>query len=278
MGVRFWGAKQAGKLETCPKYSIQKKDHCGPLYMWTRLKKGPHHGDSYVFYEFIPLSSVFLSVAYTTGPKTEDLCRLCQGGWERGTPSAQVRSRPHRVPGFQYQVGVQTRKVARGSTWCQEGKKVDKSKAVFGFAPWLHHACVGPASKGDNLETFCSMCKWPRQPRWIQDPELPDDEEEKLFFTMINLDMSNITEVRRLTKLEMEGCIDQAGLDEFVKAFPISHIKSIKCRWDNASSARTNWKNYYVYICFTIEQCSGPYSITLVDREMDYMIIPQKSG
>ena len=120
--------------------------------------------------------------------------------------------------------------MARGSTWCQEGKKVDKSKAVFGFAPWLHHASVGPASKGDNLETFCSMCKWPRQPRWIQDPELPDDEEEKLFFTMINLDMSNITEVRRLTKLEMEGCINQAGLDEFVKAFPISHIKSIKCR------------------------------------------------
>ena len=57
-------------------------------------------------------------------------------------------------------------------------------------------------------------------PRWIQDPELPDDEEEKLYFTMINMDMSNLTEVRRLTKLEMEGCIDQAGLDEFVKACP----------------------------------------------------------
>ena len=34
---------------------------------------------------------------------------------------------------------------------------------------------------------------------------------------MINLDMANITEMKRITKLEMEGCIDQAGLDEFTK-------------------------------------------------------------
>ena len=74
-----------------------------------------------------------------------------------------------------------------------------------------------------NEDTVVGLSK----PRWIQDPELPDDEEEKLFFTMINLDMSNVTEVRRLTKLEMEGCIDQAGLDEFVKASPISHLQSI---------------------------------------------------
>ena len=62
------------------------------------------------------------------------------------------------------------------------------------------------------------------KPRWIQDPELPDDEEERLYFTMINMDMSNLTEVRRLTKLEMEGCIDQAGLDEFVKACPTKNV------------------------------------------------------
>lgn len=52
----------------------------------------------------------------------------------------------------------------------------------------------------------------------MQDPEVPDDPEEKLFWTMINLDMSNISEVQRVTKLEMQGCIDQAGLDEFAKA------------------------------------------------------------
>lgn len=56
------------------------------------------------------------------------------------------------------------------------------------------------------------------QPRWIRDPELPDDDDEKLFFAMINLDMSNVTEFQRLTKMEMEGCIDEAGLQEFQKA------------------------------------------------------------
>jgi len=54
--------------------------------------------------------------------------------------------------------------------------------------------------------------------RLIQDPELPDDEEEKLYFTMINLDLSNVSELKRLTKLEMEGCIDEEGLKEFTKA------------------------------------------------------------
>ena len=34
---------------------------------------------------------------------------------------------------------------------------------------------------------------------------------------MINLDISNISELRRLTQLEMEGCIDKDGLAEFTK-------------------------------------------------------------
>ena len=48
--------------------------------------------------------------------------------------------------------------------------------------------------------------------------KLPDDPDEKLFYTIINLDMSNITEVKRVTTLEMEGRIDADGLREFVKA------------------------------------------------------------
>ncbi|CAK9052372.1 Uncharacterized protein SCF082_LOCUS28656 [Durusdinium trenchii] len=51
----------------------------------------------------------------------------------------------------------------------------------------------------------------------IQDPELPDDKDERLYFTLINLDMANISEMQKLTRMEIEGCIDQAGLDEFVK-------------------------------------------------------------
>lgn len=56
------------------------------------------------------------------------------------------------------------------------------------------------------------------KPRFIQDPEVPDDPDEKLFFVIINLDVSSITELRRITQLEIEGNIDAAGLKEFVKA------------------------------------------------------------
>ncbi|CAK9079159.1 unnamed protein product, partial [Durusdinium trenchii] len=51
----------------------------------------------------------------------------------------------------------------------------------------------------------------------IQDPELPDDKDERLFFTLISLDVANISEFSRLTRLEMEGQIDEEGLREFVK-------------------------------------------------------------
>ena len=57
-----------------------------------------------------------------------------------------------------------------------------------------------------------------RQPRHVPDPELPDDAEERLYWTLVSLDCENIHEISRLTKLEMEGCIDEAGLNEFVKA------------------------------------------------------------
>lgn len=53
--------------------------------------------------------------------------------------------------------------------------------------------------------------------RTIPDPELPDDPDEKLYFTLIDLDISNTSEYARLTKMECEGCIDEQGLQEFVK-------------------------------------------------------------
>ena len=71
------------------------------------------------------------------------------------------------------------------------------------------------------LLDFTVSC-WPRT---ITDPELPDDDE-KLYFTIINLDMASLSEVRRLTSLEMEGRIDQAGIDAFVKAAAFSSFLS----------------------------------------------------
>lgn len=75
-----------------------------------------------------------------------------------------------------------------------------------------------------------------QRPRTVADPELPDDKEERLFFTMINCDVSSITELKRITQLEMEGCIDKEGLKEFTKA----RLKSSDCAaTDSALETRT---------------------------------------
>lgn len=66
-----------------------------------------------------------------------------------------------------------------------------------------------------NGHQTCASC---RCLRFIQDPEVPDDPEEKLYFVIINLDVSNMTELRKITQLEIEGAIDKDGLKEFVKA------------------------------------------------------------
>ena len=75
--------------------------------------------------------------------------------------------------------------------------------------------------------------------RHIPDPELPDDPDEKLFYTIINLDMSNFTEVKRVTKLEMEGKIDQDGLKEFVKAWLLSLECGGRVGWWHSGPVRS---------------------------------------
>lgn len=52
---------------------------------------------------------------------------------------------------------------------------------------------------------------------------MPDDPEEKLYFVIISLDVSNISELRKITQLEIEGKIDKDGLKEFVKAHTLSN-------------------------------------------------------
>ena len=71
------------------------------------------------------------------------------------------------------------------------------------------------ANPGLKHDQTCASC---HSLRFIQDPEFPDDREEKLYFVIINLDVSNMTELRRITQLEIEGQIDKEGLKEFVKA------------------------------------------------------------
>lgn len=59
--------------------------------------------------------------------------------------------------------------------------------------------------------------------RTVQNPELPDDPTELLFFVLVELNVENIAELKRITSLEMEGTPDSDQLKQFVEAsfFPI---------------------------------------------------------
>ena len=55
-------------------------------------------------------------------------------------------------------------------------------------------------------------------PRTCQDPELPDDPEEKLYFVLVDLDYINSSEFRRATQLELKGKISEDQLAAFKEA------------------------------------------------------------
>ena len=59
-------------------------------------------------------------------------------------------------------------------------------------------------------------------PRTIPDPEFPGDAEELLYFVLVELNVENISELRRACKLELEGTLDEEGLKQFVEAWPLS--------------------------------------------------------
>ena len=178
----------------------------------------------------------------TIGPKTEDLCRLCQGGWERGTPSAQVRSRPHRVPGFQYQMGVQTRKMARGSTWCQEGKKVDSSQAGYGFAPWLHQTPVQPQMvRGWTFHQQWGYCSWPQQAQVDSRSWAPRWWGGKAVFHHDQLGHVECNRSAASYETGDGGMHRPSWLGRVCEGIPnFTPSVHIKCRSDNASSAQAS--------------------------------------
>lgn len=91
----------------------------------------------------------------------------------------------------------------------RKGKKLIERKKKLN----LNLGC-SPAS---NPTAFFSP-QSPVRLRTIPDPEMPDDPDEKLYFTLVGLDITNVSEYSKLTRMEMEGCIDEAGLQEFVKA------------------------------------------------------------
>ena len=54
--------------------------------------------------------------------------------------------------------------------------------------------------------------------RVVQDPELPEDPNAVLYFVMVELNVENIAELKRITQLEINGTLDSDGLAQFVEA------------------------------------------------------------
>ena len=53
--------------------------------------------------------------------------------------------------------------------------------------------------------------------RTIPDPEFPG-EDEHLYFVMVEFNMDDIRELKRITQLELTGTLDADGLKAFVEA------------------------------------------------------------
>ena len=62
--------------------------------------------------------------------------------------------------------------------------------------------------------------------RTIPDPECPGEEDEKLFFVMVELNMDDIRELRRVTQIEMQGTLDADGVKAFVEVPRMVYFKS----------------------------------------------------
>lgn len=55
-------------------------------------------------------------------------------------------------------------------------------------------------------------------PRTIGDPEFPDDPEERLYFVMVELNIEDVRELKRVTEMELSGTLDKDGVKAFVEA------------------------------------------------------------
>ena len=83
--------------------------------------------------------------------------------------------------------------------------------------------------------------------RTIPDPEFPGEEDEKLFFVMVELNMDDIRELRRVTQIEMQGSLDADGVKAFVEVprlvlFQVLNLQS-SCTSFNRCSKESNY-NY----------------------------------
>ena len=55
-------------------------------------------------------------------------------------------------------------------------------------------------------------------PRTIQDPEFPGEADELLFFVLVEFNIEDIRELKRITQMELTGTLDADGVKAFVEA------------------------------------------------------------
>ena len=77
-----------------------------------------------------------------------------------------------------------------------------------------------PIQPKNNFTSSCRRWGHPKTtllPRTIPDPEFPDDKDEVLFFVLVEFNVEDIRELRRITALELKGELDADGVKAFVE-------------------------------------------------------------
>lgn len=99
--------------------------------------------------------------------------------------------------------------------WGQKGRKDYGLKEILGAEAYLQHSpshnfpCLGPSS------FTCELCP-SLLPRTMEDPEFPG-EEEYLYFVLVEFNIEDIKELKRITQLELTGSLDADGVKAFVE-------------------------------------------------------------
>ena len=97
-------------------------------------------------------------------------------------------------------------------------------------------------SRPHHIEDIAPPIDHCSYPRTIQDPEFPGDEEEKLFFVLVEFNVEDIKELRRITALELKGELDADGVKAFVEVSWFI-MKNIKCIF---KPPRFSWQSFKV--------------------------------
>jgi hypothetical protein len=100
---------------------------------------------------------------------------------------------------------------------------------IWDYKPGFH-VCSDPGLHRLSSHSFCfgSSKQQLGHPRTIPDPEFPG-EDEHLFFVMVELNLDDVKELKRVTALEMQGTLDAEGVKAFVEALQlnVAYIYSI---------------------------------------------------